>query len=147
MVKILVVYYSVSGNVRKAAESYVLRYGGDLLELKCLTNYSGFIGGIRGVISAITKGTPHNEPVTVDFENYDKIVVCGAVWGGSIASPVRAFLLEYGVRLKEVEYLISRGSAKNEYTEVFDEMDNLCKKKRTAAISLRQGETIALQIQ
>ena len=140
--KTLVVYYSVSGNVKKAAESYAQRYGGDLLELKCLTSYRGIIGGLRGVISVIAKSNPVNEPITVDLENYDKVVVCGAVWGGSIASPVRTFLLEYGDRLKEVEYIISRGSAKNEYTEVFDEMDALCKKKRVAAISLKQGDTI-----
>ena len=137
----LIVYYSRSGNVRRIAESYAEKNGGDLLQIVSQRDYSGRLGFLRACLAAINRRTPIIEQVSLDFSKYTRVVLCGAVWAGTIASPLRTFLKRHGASLPEVEYIILHGGH-NDYEDVFAEMDVLLGKQHVAATSLRDGEEL-----
>lgn len=134
--KTLVVYYSRSGAVKRLAEKKAAQRESDLLEIKSRISYCGFTGYFKGGYHAVTNKDIPIYPVLEDLSAYDTVIVCGAVWAGTICTPVRSFLKKYGHKIKQIEYVIMHADKKNEYLEVFDEMDTLSGKKRSAQESI-----------
>lgn len=134
--KTLVVYYSRSGAVKRLAEKKAAERGGDLLEIKSRINYRGLAGFFKCGYHAVTNRDIPIYPVLEDLSVYDTVVVCGAIWAGTICTPVRSFLKKYGHKINQVEYVIMHADKKNSYVEVLDEMDSLAGKKRIAQESV-----------
>jgi len=91
--KTLVVYYSLQGNTRLVAQLVAEAAGADLLELKPVedVNPRGFMKYVRGGSQAIKGLVPELEPVTVDPQGYDRLIIGSPVWAGTFAPAVRAF--------------------------------------------------------
>lgn len=100
--KVLIVYYSFSGNTRLVAKRIQSMTGGDLVELKPVENYH------RPDIEAIAKQQVNegykpklqNEPI--DIGAYDCIFVGTPVWWFSFAPPVGTFLAQHDFKGKKV---------------------------------------------
>ena len=132
----LIAYYSKSGNVKKMAEDLSKEREADLYEIKDLVKRNGIIGFIKsGYQSRLKKCTPIG-PVGIDLTQYKTVVVCGPIWAGNIASPIRTFLRDYADKINQIEYVIMRGAKDNEYTEIFAELDALAGKKNVGTKSI-----------
>ena len=94
--KAIVVYYSLTGNVRWAAEQVAAAIGADLLPLVPCKAYpdKGFRKFFWGGKSAVMGEVPRLEPYAFDGQAYDLVVLATPVWAGTFAPPLRTFVRE-----------------------------------------------------
>ena len=104
MSKILIVYYSLTGNSKFIAEALKDSIEADILELKPIKELnadssSRFIWG--GYQSTMKK-----KPKLIDFDinplEYDLIILGTPVWAWNISPPMRSFLSKFDFSGKEV---------------------------------------------
>ena len=145
--KILCVCYSLTGKTKKAAEKLaeVMKAEEfDIAEIKEKhpKNRKGMFGMLRSGMDAMSNRT---SPVTFEMpkvmEHYDVVIVAAPVWAGRCASPVRSFLKLHGSEIKAPAYLITRASEKNDYAQVFEQMDKYTAEPHKYAVSLQDGST------
>lgn len=92
--KTLIVYYSLEGNTKWAAEQLAARLGADTLRLVPRAAYpdKGFKKFLFGGKSALMKESPELELYKVDITRYERLVLATPVWAGTLAPPLRTFL-------------------------------------------------------
>ncbi len=139
---VLVAYYSRKGHVKKIAESYAGKNGYELYEIKDTVNRDGLFGFMRAGRQAMKKIATPIEPVAADLASYEKVVVCGPVWAGTFACPIRTFLQDYGSSINAVEYILVSGGKEGAYQGLFAEMDGICGKKHLRGQSLSQRQSL-----
>ena len=137
----LVVYYSRTGNVKKLAQNIAEKRDADIYEIVDLINRNGIIGFIRSGYHGLRKKCTAIGPARIELKNYKTIIICGPVWAGNIASPVRSFLTQYSddMAKAKIEYVIMRGDKNKKYTSVFKQMDRILGKVNESATSVQQG--------
>ena len=102
--KTLIVYYSLEGNTRWAAEQMAARLGADTLRLVPRAAYPdrGFKKFLFGGKSAVMKETPELEPYEVDITQYERVILATPVWAGTLAPPLRTFLRQEDLSGKKI---------------------------------------------
>ena len=110
--RVLVVYYSWSGNTRKAAEYIAEHTGGTLLEITAAKPYpSDYNACVQQAKAEVQQEqTPAIKPASVDLSKYDVIFVGTPNWWSSIAPPVRTFLTKNKLDGKKVALFVTHGS-------------------------------------
>lgn len=80
--KILILYYSYTGNTRKIAELVKSKVGGDLVEIKTVTPYEGNYNDVVNQAQQEVKRRfqPEILPLDVRMEDYDTVVLGSPVW-------------------------------------------------------------------
>lgn len=113
MKKILIVYYSYSGNTRKLAQMIKERTGGDLWEIKLVDPYPETYEEISE--RAKREQKEENYPLLLgeapDLENYDTVIIGTPNWWGSLAWPVYSFLQKYDLFGKTVLLFSTHGGS------------------------------------
>lgn len=91
--KALIVYYSMSGNIRQTAQTVAERTGADLLELRPVRAYpdKGAKKFLWGGKSAVMGDKPELQPYSFDADKYDTIIIGSPVWASRFAPPLRTF--------------------------------------------------------
>ena len=94
--KTAIVFYSMSGNSRYAAEKMAALLDADLISLVPKKAYpdSGFKKFFWGGKSALMGDKPRLEPYAFDQSAYDTIILGGPVWAGTFPPPLRTFVEE-----------------------------------------------------
>jgi flavodoxin len=92
--KILIAYFSHSGNTQIIAEKIQSAAGGDIFEIRPVKNYPS---GYNAVVDQAKKEIDSNykpalETQIADMESYDIIFVGSPDWWSTIAPPVASFL-------------------------------------------------------
>lgn len=110
--RVLVAYYSWSGNTRKAAEYIAEHTGGTLLEITAAKPYpSDYNACVQQAKAEVQQEqTPAIKPASVDLSKYDVIFVGTPNWWSSIAPPVRTFLTKNKLDGKKVALFVTHGS-------------------------------------
>jgi flavodoxin len=113
--KNLVVYYSMEGNTKQAADQIAHRLNADILELKTVkkmpkSNIKIFFGGMLSVLGVC----PKLEPIAINPEQYDRIILGTPVWAGKPAPAIRTFLKQYNVEKKITALFTFSGGGDNE---------------------------------
>lgn len=90
----LVVYYSLEGNTKWAAEQIASGIGGDILALIPKRAYPdrGFRKYFWGGKSAVFQESPELEPYSADLARYERVVLATPIWAGTFAPPLRTFI-------------------------------------------------------
>ncbi len=140
MSDILCMYYSRTGNTRKAMEELAAELGAEIVPLTDTVDRGGWKGLIRCGMDAMRQ-TP--EPVSRfeterPLEDYRLVIVGTPVWAGRCCSVVRSFLKEYGGRLNAVSFVVLR-SSEGKFEEVYEQMDEYLPRSHKTAVSLRSG--------
>ena len=140
MSDILCIYYSRTGNTKKAMEEIASALDAELAELRDGVDRSGWKGWLRCGLDAMRKSTRPVAPVETarPLGDYRLVILGTPVWAGRCSAPMRSFLLEYGETLKSVAYVITRAS-ENHYDQVYDQMDLYVNKPRKRAVSICCG--------
>ena len=124
MSNILCMYYSRTGNTKKAMEEIAQDLGAELVELRDDVVRSGWKGFLRCGMDAMGKSTaplcPYETKKPLDA--YDLVILGTPVWAGRCSSIVRTFLKEHGGELKNVAYVATRAS-ESKHESVFKQMD------------------------
>lgn len=139
MKDVLCIYYSRTGNTKKAMEEIAQDLDAELAELHDDVDRSGLGGWLRSGLDAMRRTT---RPVTVEtqrpLKDYRLVILGTPVWAGRCSSVMRGFLKSRGQELKNVAYVVTR-SSNGRFEEVYDQMDLYVPSGRRFAVSLRSG--------
>lgn len=113
-IKILVVYFSHSGNTRVVAEKIKAATGGDIFEIVPVnpypTEYNVVVDQARKEIDAGFRPELKSKPGSID--EYDIIIVGSPNWWSTIAPPVATFLTNYDFKGKIIApFMTHEGTA------------------------------------
>jgi flavodoxin len=104
MMKILIVYYSLTGNTKLIADAIKEELNADILALKPTKELKPESGMkyMWGGAQAIMKRKPQLEEITVDPLSYDLIFLGSPIWAWTYSPPMRSFLTTHNLSGKKV---------------------------------------------
>lgn len=136
---VLCIYYSRTGNTKKAMEEIAQALDAELAELHDDVDRGGWQGWLRCGLDAMRRTT---RPVSVEtkrpLKDYRLVILGTPVWAGRCSSVMRGFLKSRGQELGDVAYVVTRSSG-GRFEEVYDQMDLYVPGGRQLAVSLRSG--------
>lgn len=137
---VLCIYYSRTGNTRKAMEEIGEALGAEVVRITDGAARSGWRGWLRCGLDAMGKDTVPLETFETDrpLEQYRLVILGTPVWAGRCSSVMRTFLKTYGKSLRDVAYVITRGG-EGKCEEVYRQMNGYTARPHRAAVSLRSG--------
>lgn len=93
--KTAIVYYSMSGNTKMAAEKIANEISADPIEIKPVKDYpdKGARKFLWGGMKAVMGEKPKLQPYDFDG-SYDRIILATPVWASSFTPPIRTFITE-----------------------------------------------------
>ena len=110
--KILIAYYSWSGNTKTVAESTQKQIGGDLFEIQTVQTYpDDYDATVELAGKEIKEGyRPELKSLPEDVSKYDFVFIASPNWWGTIAPAVSSFLEKVNLEGKKVVPIITHGS-------------------------------------
>lgn len=140
MSDILCVYYSRTGHTRQAMEEIAQALDAELVEISDGRDRSGALGVLRCGLDAMKRTTRPVRAFQTErpLERYRLVILGSPIWAGRCSSVIRGFMKQYGRKISNVAYVVTRGS-ENRNEEVFDQMDLYAPCGHQAAVSLRSG--------
>ncbi|UCC20928.1 MAG: NAD(P)H-dependent oxidoreductase [Promethearchaeota archaeon] len=104
MVKVLVVYYSLTGNTKMIAENIAESIDSDILELKPVKELDAESGMkyVWGGFQATMKQKPKLKEFDINPLDYELIILGTPVWAWTISPPIRSFLSKFKLSGKKV---------------------------------------------
>jgi flavodoxin len=111
MSKILVIYYSLTGNTKMIAETIQQTLNADILalkpvkELKATSSMKYIYGGAQ----ATMKKKPKLEDFTINPLAYDLIFIGTPVWAWTFSPPIRTLLSQFDFKDKKVALWVCAG--------------------------------------
>lgn len=136
--RVLIAYYSRTGNTRRVAEALAAQLGADLEPIVDRVNRLGFFAFLRAARDAIQGRLTDIAPPRLDPAGYDLLVVGTPVWGSSLAPAVRTWLSARTGRLPDTALFLTHGGSGRE--RVFAQMTGLCGRFPVGALALREQE-------
>lgn len=130
--RVLVVYYSMSGNSRSVAYEIRMVLDAEIEEIREARPRQGLGGVLRALFDAITRREPPIEPVQHDPDDYDLLVLGGPVWAGRMASPIRTYARREGGKARRVAFFCTEGGRGAE--QAFDDLQQLCGRSPVATL-------------
>lgn len=138
--KTLVIYYTLGGATRKEAEKLASERGADLCGVREARKRNLFSAFIPGAPSAMRRKSVAIQPLGVDLNAYDRIVIGCPVWAGYPAPAFNA-IAERLPSGKEVEIFLCSGGG--ETPESAKGTKELIQNKGCTLISYRDVKTAA----
>ena len=106
---VLIVYYSLSGKTRAAAETLRISLGADIVEIRDGRPRRGLRGMLRSVRESLTGAVPEIESDGHHPLAYKLVVLATPVWAARPASPMYAYIQRHKAILPEVAFLCTYG--------------------------------------
>lgn len=128
--KILIVYYTWSGNTEKIAKTIHKLVGGDIVELEPERPYpSSYNATVQQAKKEIKEGyRPALKTKVENIHDYDVIFVGSPNWWGTIAPPVVSFLTQYDLSGKTIVPFFSHGGGGKQ--RMLETLKSLCPKSK-----------------
>jgi hypothetical protein len=136
--KILVVYYSRTGTTRSVARMLAERLGCRLEEIVDPTPRSGLRGYLRCMVDIGLRRRTRLSALKEDPSKYQLVIVGTPVWGSSVSTPVRSYLLAMRERPPHMAFFLTHGGTGRE--RVFRQMRKLAKCPADALLSVTEHE-------
>ena len=110
--KTLVIYHSHEGNTKWAAEYIAASLGADIAEIapkEATVPKKGFMRFVWGGKQAVMKESPAILPVSLDWKEYDRILIGTPVWAFTFTPPIRTFAGESQISGKILGFFCTHG--------------------------------------
>lgn len=123
--KILIVYYSYTGNTRTMANLIKEISGGDIAEISPVTPYTSDRKALADQVRAETASNykPEIQTHISDLESYDTIIIGSPNWCSTIAPPVATFLTDNNLSGKTIlPFMTHKGTAMGNSEEYIREL-------------------------
>ena len=126
--RVLIVYYSRTGNTREVANQIHKIVGGDMTELQAAEPYPDDYEAVkqRAMQELNSDIKPALKTKVENIRSYDVIFVGSPIWWGTIAAPVKTFLSEYDLSGKTIMPFITH--AGSGLGQSVTDISNLCPK-------------------
>ena len=85
-----ILYYSLSGKTKSYAEKLGAETGASVFEIREVKKRNGFTAFFPGVFQAGGFKRPAIEPLEVDFQAFDEIIILGPIWAGHPAPAINS---------------------------------------------------------
>ena len=122
--KTLVVYYSWGGNTKAVGDYIATKIGADVYEIETGTPYpANYDECVRLVGEQGREYTPPLKPTPIELDDYDVVFIGSPCWWGTIANPVRSFIMQHDFSGKTVIPFMTAGTSGKRLQEV----PELCK--------------------
>jgi flavodoxin len=123
--KVLVVYYTRTGNTKQMADTIHGLAGGDCIELKTVAPYpSSYDAILEQARREINSGYKPPLATSVDINAYGVIFIGYPIWHGTAPPPVISFLSEYDFSGKTVIPFCTSGSSSGDTS--FRNVERIC---------------------
>jgi flavodoxin len=136
--KILVVYYSRSGNTKKVAENIAHILGADIEQLIDKKDRSGAGGYLVAGKDAMNGNLTELEPVKYDPSQYDTVIMGTPVWSWDMTPAIRTYILDHKNAFKDVAFFTTAGGTKPE--KIVKKMEALSGKKAIASTGFVESD-------
>ena len=138
MTKILIAYYSRTGQTRRLVESIAEYCDAELESLDAVREYKGYFGYLRAGREALSKTPAPIRSITKDPGEFDLVVVGTPVWAGNMSSPIRTYLTDQGRKFKRLAIFCAEGGSGGE--NVMSQIATLCARKPVAKLIVTDKE-------
>ncbi len=138
--KTIIVFYSLTGNTKKVAESIAEILKCDIEEIIDYKNRKGFLGFLISGRDAILKKTTQISPISKDISQYEHVIIGTPVWASNITPAIRTFITNYREVFKNVSFFCTMGFSGDK--NVFRELELLCVRKPLFCVSFSQKEIL-----
>lgn len=143
--KTLVVVYSRTGITLSLAKKIARELQADLEIIRDNVNRKGVLGFLRSGYEAVRKKIPSIAEPKHDPADYDLVIIGTPIWAGRMSSPVRAYLLRFRERFKQVAFFATSG--RGGYKRAFIEMAEVAGMKPLATVDfssrqVREGKDV-----
>lgn len=136
--KILVVYYSLSGHTRRVAERLARLLDASAVAITEPAPRRGLLGYGRSLLEAVRGRDAAIDPLPRDPTAYDLVIIGTPVWGWHLSSPVRAWARQWGGRMQQVAFFATMGGSGSD--KAFEELRQLVGRKPLAEVALTERE-------
>lgn len=111
--KVLIVYYSRSGNTREIATQIQQKVGGDILEIKTVKPYpQSYDETTKQARQELDSGfKPELQPININIAQYDTIIIGSPLWWSTVSTPVISFLTQYDLSGKTIIPFVTHGGS------------------------------------
>lgn len=109
--KILIAYYSLSGNTRKVAEAIQEKTGGDLFEIQTVSAYPTEYKEqtVQAKKEINENYRPELKNKVADMSKYDVVFIGSPNWWGTITPAVSSFIESYDLSGKKIVPFVTHG--------------------------------------
>lgn len=117
--KVLVVYYSFTGNTAKVAEALAVQKGADLYRIETVEQYDE---NPRPQVKEQreTGQWPALQGALPDLSLYDMIIIGMPVWGGDVPPPVVSYLRQADLKDNAIAYFYTVGPKPRDFRVNFE---------------------------
>jgi flavodoxin len=92
MDKILIMYYSRTGNTKMCCEVLQKELGADMIEIKDLKNRSSGWGFFTGAVGSMFNVHTNIDPLNPDLSSYKNIIIASPIWTGTLSTAIRTLI-------------------------------------------------------
>lgn len=138
MKRILVAYYSLSGNTGGVAMDLATRLGADVLQIRELADRRGFLGQLGAALDSLRERPSMLGELGKSARDYDLTLIGTPVWAGRITPAVRTYLKTIRGAVGRVAFFTTSGNT--DVTRLVPAMEELVGRKAIAAIGFTQPE-------
>lgn len=137
MTNILVVSYSRTGMTSQIGRELAGQLEADFERIEEIENRAGVFGFLFSALESLAKGLPAIRTVKEPHQ-YDLVVLGTPVWAGSMASPVRSYLMAHRTRLPRMAFFATmRGSGAD---DALREMRFMCHAEAAPSCAFTENE-------
>lgn len=120
--KVLVVYYSFTGNTKEIAMNIKEKTNADLYEIELAEPYPNGAKLHMEVREQNKTGEfPKIKPIDVDISDYDLVIVGSPVWWYTLSTPVSSFLNQTDFKGKNVSLYVTHAGEPGKSFSAFEE--------------------------
>jgi hypothetical protein len=107
--KLLVVYYSLSGNTARVAWDIAKLTEGDVESLRDPCHGAGFFGLMKAALDAVCGRSVKLGDVRYDPREYSLVIIGTPVWVGRMTPAIRTYLQRFAKDLPHVGFFVTAG--------------------------------------
>jgi len=137
--KVLLAYYSRTGNNEKLAKELQAKLGCDVEKIIDTVDRKGVWGWLRSGYQASRKKMSRIEPTKKDPSDYDLVIIAYPLWAGRMPPPTRTYISENRNKLNRVALVSVSGRGKGNGGAIPD-FETAVEKKASAILLLTQLE-------
>ena len=90
--KTIVIFYSYTGNTKKLAQEIAAKESADITEIRDVRRPGNFKAYTMGCFAAMRSKTWLMEPIAVNLQEYDRLIIMAPVWAGHLPPVINALL-------------------------------------------------------
>jgi len=129
--RILVVYYSLSGNTERVAEDLAARLGAELQKIGDVRNRRGWLGYLRAAFDSIRERPAELTDTGKNPDGYALTLIGTPIWAGKITPAIRTYLRTHRGSFNDVAFFTTSGSTPEE--NVVPAMERLAGRQAVAS--------------